>query len=252
MDIKQNFRNYFFFYIIVILIFCAGVFSYHRFMIKQDYIVGYEGTCDPVSNTNKCFEGCDDDACAEKHYYSKMVKYASDLYKECGEDITDCESANSCLPGDHDCSVVYCNPEAKDLYLNWERPQQPLPKLKADITKVKEVVSNMIDNSIKYTQKGGTTVRVEVGRFYDHGQLENKNVVRVIVSDTGIGMEKEELESIFNKFERGKDISHYHTDGTGLGMFIAKKITEAHHGKIWAESVGRNKGSKFILELPVS
>jgi hypothetical protein len=113
MDIKQNFRNHFFFYTLATLIFVVGVFSYHRFIIRQDYVVGYEGVCDPVINTNKCFAGCDDDACTEKYYYSKMVKYAPDLYKECGEDITDCESANSCLPGDRDCSVIYCNPEAE-------------------------------------------------------------------------------------------------------------------------------------------
>lgn len=111
MNIKQNFRNHFFLYVIVTLIFIVGVFSYYRFMIKQDYMVGYEGVCDPATNTNKCFEGCNDDACTEKYYYSKMVKYAPDLYKECGEDITDCESASSCLPGDQGCSVTYCNSE---------------------------------------------------------------------------------------------------------------------------------------------
>jgi len=106
-----HFRNHFFLYIIVLLIFVIGVFSYCRFIIKHDYVVGYEGVCDLAINTNKCFAGCNDDACTEKYYYSKMIKYASDLYKECGEDITDCEAANSCLQGDRDCSVVYCNSE---------------------------------------------------------------------------------------------------------------------------------------------
>lgn len=113
MNIKQNLRNHFFLYVIVTLIFIVGVFSYHRFMIKQDYLVGYEGVCDPTVNTNKCFEACDDDDCTEKHYYLKMVKYAPDLYKECGEDITDCESASLCLSDDRDCSAVYCNPEVE-------------------------------------------------------------------------------------------------------------------------------------------
>jgi hypothetical protein len=76
-------------------------------------MVGYEGVCDPVLNIGKCFEGCSDDACTEKYYYSKMVKYAPDLYKECGEDITDCEFANACLSDDRDCSVTYCNPEVE-------------------------------------------------------------------------------------------------------------------------------------------
>jgi hypothetical protein len=113
MDIKQTFRNYFFSYTIIGFIFLAGVLSYHRFITRQDYMVSYEGICDPIVNITKCFQGCDDDACTEVHYYSKMLKYAPDLHRECGEDITDCESANLCLPGDRQCSVTYCNPEVK-------------------------------------------------------------------------------------------------------------------------------------------
>lgn len=113
MDIKQNFSDHFFFYILTILVFLSGIFSYNRFIVKQDYRVGYEGICDPTTNINKCFIGCDDDACTEEYYYSKMVKYAPDLYGECGEDITDCEGANFCLPSDRDCSVTYCNPEVE-------------------------------------------------------------------------------------------------------------------------------------------
>lgn len=140
----------------------------------------------------------------------------------------------------------------KSLYLHWQKPAVQLPKLKIDITKIKEVISNMIDNAIKYTQKGGVTVRVEKGSYFDHAIREQKNVVRIIVSDTGIGMDKEDIDMIFNKFQRGREVSHYHTDGTGLGMYIGRKVVEAHHGRIWAESEGKNKGSRFILELPIS
>jgi signal transduction histidine kinase len=132
----------------------------------------------------------------------------------------------------------------KNLYLTWEKPQNMTPKAKVDITKIKEVVSNMIDNAIKYTLKGGITIRTELG---EDGKFD-----RVIVSDTGIGMDKDDIEQIFEKFQRGKGISHYHTDGTGLGMFIARKVVNAHKGRIWAESEGKNKGSRFILELPIS
>jgi signal transduction histidine kinase len=142
--------------------------------------------------------------------------------------------------------------KARGLYLDWKKPIKPTSKIKVDITKIKEVVSNMIDNAIKYTQKGGVTARVEQGSFYDHNAKSQKTVARVIVSDTGIGMDKEELEMIFNKFERGKEVSHYHTDGTGLGMYIGKKVVAVHKGRIWAESPGKGQGSRFILELPVS
>lgn len=106
---KKYFDNHFFFFILVILVIIAGFFSYYRFMVKNDYVVGYEGVCD--SATEKCFIGCNDDACTDKYYYTKMQKYAPDLYTECGKDITDCEAASICLPDDRKCSVTYCNSE---------------------------------------------------------------------------------------------------------------------------------------------
>jgi signal transduction histidine kinase len=141
--------------------------------------------------------------------------------------------------------------------------------VKIDITKIKEVISNMVDNAIKYTQKGGVTVKVELTPSsllplgneekagfssplqgeVPEGRRGNK-AVRVIVSDTGIGMDEEEIYMIFEKFQRGKQVAHYHTDGTGLGMYIGKKIVAEHKGRIWAESSGKGKGSRFILELP--
>ena len=83
--------------------------------------------------------------------------------------------------------------KAKNLYLHWEKPAIAMPKLKIDITKIKEVISNMVDNAIKYTQKGGITVRLEKSTAWDTEHKEHKESVRVIVSDTGIGMDAEEI-----------------------------------------------------------
>ena len=104
---KIYFRDHFFFLILILGVFFVVVFSYHRFMVKHDYIVGYHGSCDPA--TGKCFMSCDDDACTKPDYYSKMQKYEPDLYKECGIDITDCATSNICLPTDRKCSITYCN-----------------------------------------------------------------------------------------------------------------------------------------------
>ncbi|MCX6762244.1 MAG: HAMP domain-containing sensor histidine kinase [Candidatus Moranbacteria bacterium] len=95
------------------------------------------------------------------------------------------------------------------------------------------------------------TVKLETNTAWDSEHKEHKSTVRVIVSDTGIGMDKEEVDMIFEKFQGGKKVAHYHTDGTGLGMFIGRKIVAEHKGKIWAESDGKGKGSRFILELPI-
>ncbi len=209
-----------------------------------------EGTYGEVSETQK--------TALEKVYISneRLVQLVEDLLNisriESGRMEFDFQEAQIEDLIDEAVSTLDLSAKAKGLYLEWKKPKKLSQKIKIDITKIKEVISNMVDNSIKYTQRGGVTVRVENGGFFDHNAMEQKNTVRVIVSDTGIGMDKEDIENIFNKFVRGKEISHYHTDGTGLGMFIAKKVTEAHQGKIWAESAGKEKGSRFILELPVS
>ncbi|HRH55615.1 MAG TPA: hypothetical protein PK609_01995 [Candidatus Paceibacterota bacterium] len=96
-------------YIILPLIIVSGVASFYRFVVANDYIVEYEGECDP--STESCFEGCEDDECLEPYPYKYMHKYASDVRAECGPDITECEDASVCLVGDEGCSIEYCDPE---------------------------------------------------------------------------------------------------------------------------------------------
>ena len=72
------------------------------------------------------------------------------------------------------------------------------------------------------------------------------------MSDTGIGIPATELPYLFAKFSRGKDIGRLNVAGTGLGLYVAKNIIETHHGRVWAESEGDGKGSRFIIELPIN
>lgn len=83
--------------------------SYMRFIVIHDYMVEYEGECDPATNT--CFVGCEDEECTTEYYYSKIQKYAPDIFAQCGADITDCENANVCLDGENKCSITLCDPE---------------------------------------------------------------------------------------------------------------------------------------------
>ncbi|MBU1755080.1 hypothetical protein KKH81_02255, partial [Patescibacteria group bacterium] len=85
---------------------------YERFLVNHDYIVEYEGECD--AETESCFVGCEDDECTETYYYSLVEKYAADVRKQCGVDITDCEDANICLESDTHCSVTYCDAESEE------------------------------------------------------------------------------------------------------------------------------------------
>ena len=77
------------------------------------------------------------------------------------------------------------------------------------------------------------------------------NRALISVKDTGFGMSAQSMQNLFQKFSRAKNVSKLHVDGSGLGLFIAKQIIEAHNGRIWAESAGENKGSQFYVELPM-
>ena len=75
--------------------------------------------------------------------------------------------------------------------------------------------------------------------------------LRVTVSDTGIGVPQTELPYLFAKFSRGKDVGRLNTGGTGLGLYVGRAMIENNGGRIWAESDGEGKGSRFIIELPL-
>lgn len=116
-----------------------------------------------------------------------------------------------------------------------------VPSIKADKSKLKVALANVIDNAVKYTAKGGIFIKLKT---------ENTKII-IAIKDTGIGMSKEELDNVFSKtFERGTDAQKINAVGKGIGLFLTAKIIEAHKGKIWAESEGQGKGSTFIIEMP--
>lgn len=140
--------------------------------------------------------------------------------------------------------------KAKDrnLFLKYETPPEPLPELLIDGPKVREVISNLVDNAVKYTPSGGVTVKIET-RSKSKGETSDQ--VRITVTDTGIGIPDTELPYLFAKFSRGKNLSRLNAGGTGLGLYVAKTMIENNKGKIWAESDGDGKGSRFIVEIPI-
>ncbi len=129
----------------------------------------------------------------------------------------------------------------KHLKIELKLPENPLPKILTDKKKIREVISNLVDNALKYTPKGWVKVTL----------LQVANKIQIRVSDTGIGIPAEEIPHLFAKFSRGKDISRINTGGTGLGLYVGKKMVESLHGKIWVESKGVNLGSVFIIEIPI-
>lgn len=121
------------------------------------------------------------------------------------------------------------------------RSQAPLPLLSLDASKIREVISNLIDNAIKYTEKGSVTVS------YEH----HSDCVAVVVADTGMGIDPKDLPHLFKKFERGSQAERVNVSSTGLGLYVGRKFAEAHGGTIHVESAGKGQGARFVLELPI-
>lgn len=119
--------------------------------------------------------------------------------------------------------------------------KKTLPEVEVDADKIKDVVLNLVDNAIKYSPQGSVTLDAEA----------KPKVIHFWVTDTGVGIANGEAENLFNKFVRGSGIARVEPNGSGLGLFIAKKIAEGHGGRIWAESAGENKGSTFNVEIPI-
>ena len=129
--------------------------------------------------------------------------------------------------------------ELKKLKLTWIKPHG-LPMAWADADKVRQVVINFIDNAIKYTEQGSVAVSLK---------LENDFLV-FAVKDTGVGMGAEEKAGLFKKFERGEGGKLLYTGGTGLGLYVAKLMADAHKGFISGESAGKSHGSVFTIKIP--
>ena len=108
-----------------------------------------------------------------------------------------------------------------------------------DRSLLEHVVNNLIDNAVKYTPSG----KIEVSLS------QVKNIVRFSVKDTGVGITKEDMDRLFSEGGRGKNSVKVNVNSTGYGLFIVKNIVEKHGGKVWAESEGAGKGSKFVVEF---
>ncbi|MDD5436005.1 MAG: ATP-binding protein [Candidatus Omnitrophica bacterium] len=114
--------------------------------------------------------------------------------------------------------------------------------VRADERKIKQVIYNLLSNAAKFTPDKGS-ISIEAGRSDTRGML-------VTVSDTGIGIEKKDGEKVFAAFEQIDSEYSRKYAGTGLGMPLSKKIVELHGGKMWFESEGKGKGSRFYFTLP--
>jgi len=117
-----------------------------------------------------------------------------------------------------------------------------IPLVWCDYKKTAHVISNLLDNAVYYTRKGAVTLSYE---------MTGKDYLKINIKDTGVGISEEGKKKLFQKFSRGQNATDLRPDGSGLGLFIAKKIVEGNNGEISCFSEGIGKGSAFSFTLPV-
>jgi signal transduction histidine kinase len=112
----------------------------------------------------------------------------------------------------------------------------------ADRTRLRQVMINLVNNAIKFTERGKISILME----------RRDDLVYVAVKDTGIGIPPENLESVFQEFTQVDTSTTRKAGGTGLGLPISRRLVEMHGGRLWAESSGvHGEGSTFMMELPI-
>ncbi len=129
--------------------------------------------------------------------------------------------------------------EKKGLKMTFETDSTKEFMVNGDKEKIRQVILNLIDNSIKYTKEGGE-IKVSLKK------IDSK--VIFAVADSGMGMTPEIKATLFQKFARGEG-ARMNTGGSGLGLYLAKEIVEAHKGHVFVDSEGMGKGSIFSMEL---
>jgi signal transduction histidine kinase len=126
-----------------------------------------------------------------------------------------------------------------------------LPLFSFDKFRVEQVVRNFLSNALKFTPPEGTiTITTKLKKQKDLDSKDMQMYAEIVVLDTGVGIEKEELNKVFNKYEQteaGKDAS---LKGTGLGLAICREIVDLHNGSVWVDSV-LHEGSRFGFSLPI-
>ncbi|MBA3285799.1 MAG: HAMP domain-containing histidine kinase [Nitrosopumilus sp.] len=137
----------------------------------------------------------------------------------------------------------------KSVELVFAAPKANPIMVEADVVRFEQIVSNLIDNAIKFidNEVGKVTISVDVanGDSNQHNDAMDKNKVTISVKDNGRGIHPDMLHNLFHKFTSKAEF------GTGLGLFISKSIIRSHGGNIWAKNNDDGKGATFSFSLPL-
>ena len=161
-------------------------------------------------------------------------------------------------------NLALATAEKKEIALTSDL-QPDLQPITADLEKFKQIVLNLLNNAVKFTPIGGLIVldaKTLMGselQFPGSGEPNTSSqlldtgmkFLQISISDTGVGVKPEDQERIFSIFEQVDMSSKRPFNGTGLGLAMSRKFVELHKGKIWVESEGKDKGSRFTFVLPL-
>ncbi len=197
---------------------------------------------------------CTDDAILE---YSSSIKTAGNTLLGLINDILDFSKIEAgkmeIIPVDYDISSVIgdlvmmirtkADDKGLEIILDFD---ESLPRiLRGDEIRIKQIITNILTNAVKYTEKGSVTFRIRYEKSED-----NQDQILLVVSiiDTGIGIKPEDLEKLFSEFDRIEEKRNRNVEGTGLGMSITKRLLEMMDSHLYVESV-YGEGSTFSFRL---
>jgi signal transduction histidine kinase len=183
-----------------------------------------------------------DDILSSGRHLLSLINDILDLSKiEAGR--MDLEVATFYLPDAIENALLLIRERASRHGIKLDRSiDERLGDFNADERKVKQVLVNLLSNAVKFTPEGGQ-IKVEAG-LGDHAVI-------ISVTDTGIGIAKQDQEAIFEEFRQASGSYAHKREGTGLGLTLTRRFVEMHGGKIWVESE-LGKGSKFSFTLPIN
>lgn len=141
----------------------------------------------------------------------------------------------------------------QDIEIIFLKPTEIIPEIIIDPSKIRVVLQNLVENAIKYSNKGGKifiSIRSKPASPHESSGAGGPDQIEFSVRDAGIGIKKEDEDKIFSKFFRAENAKEKAVIGTGLGLMVTKKIVEHHGGKIWFEN-NENGGVTFYFTLPV-
>lgn len=135
---------------------------------------------------------------------------------------------------------------SRKLRIQLLKPDFPVPRVLCDQKKIGHVVSNLLDNAVLYTQQGSIKV------WFEKTTEGKREYLKVLIKDTGEGVSLEDREKIFEKFNRGSATASVNPNGSGLGLYIARKIIQDSKGELRLEESEVGKGSTFSFTLQIA